>query len=157
MGLRNLTVDLVLATDMAQNKAIITAFQEIRDAASSGGSTTVDPFVASSPANAMTILQMGLKCADMGHLALGWSLHMQWVRRLEAEFFTQGDQEKEMEFPEISFLMDREKPGVTETQVGFFNFVVFPLFRPFVETFPLASPVMSAVEENFGRWREIEA
>jgi len=147
--LRKLVVQLVLGTDMAQNKDIVLAFQ------TSSNASAVAPFAPSSSEGAMVVLQMALKCADIGHLALGWSLHMQWVRRLEAEFFAQGDQEKHIELPEVSFLMDREKPGVTETQVGFFDFVVFPLVRTFAQTFPSTSPVLLAVEENYQRWCEI--
>lgn len=95
--------------------------------------------------------------ADLGHLALGWSSHLQWVRRLEAEFFAQGDKEKSLGMPEVSFLMDREKPGVSESQVGFFEYVVFPLFKTFVGLFPSSYHVLEAVEENHRRWCSIEA
>jgi hypothetical protein len=35
-----------------------------------------------------------------------------------------------------SFLMDRTKPGVSESQLGFFQFVVTPLFGALLAAFP---------------------
>ena len=37
---------------------------------------------------------------------------------------------------QVSFLMDREKPGVTKSQPGFVDFVVRPLFDTWVACFP---------------------
>merc|ERR1712228_139831 len=114
-------------------------------------------FVPASADEATVSLQLALKCADVGHLALGWPSHMRWVQCLEHEFFAQGDREKNRGMEQVSFLMDSDKPGVSETQVGFFNFVALPMFRTFVHAFPGASPMSSAVELNYKRWTDIEA
>jgi len=50
------------------------------------------------------------------------------VRCLEEEFYRQGDREKAAQLP-VSPLFDRAKPGVTKSQVGFFDVVVLPLFQ----------------------------
>ena len=63
------------------------------------------------------VLQMVLKCADLGHLASAWDLHVQWVLRLQEESFAQGDREKALGLHPTSFLCDRCKPGAYETQV----------------------------------------
>jgi len=102
-------------------------------------------------------MQMALKCADLGHLALPWTSHLRWVKRLEEEFFAQGDQEKKLGMLEISFLMDRNKGGPSDSQVGFFDFMVLPLFQAFVEAFPSLQPMLSAVEENYKEWKQIQA
>jgi len=70
------------------------------------------PMCPASAKDAVSLLQVAMKCADLGHLALDWNLHVAWVQRLESEFFAQGDQEKALGLP-VSFLMDREKPGVS--------------------------------------------
>jgi hypothetical protein len=62
------------------------------------------------------LLQVALKCADLGHLAEELAVHKRWVRCLEEEFFLQGDREKAGGLP-ISPLFDRDKPGVTKSQV----------------------------------------
>merc|ERR1712232_919290 len=108
-----------------------------------------------SSKGAMLLLQIAMKCADLGHLALDWTLHLKWVRRLECEFFAQGDREKQLGLP-VSFLMDREKPGASKSQVGFFNFVVLPLFRGLARVAPDASNVLFGVTENYQRWSDLE-
>merc|ERR1711865_1090760 len=81
------------------------------------------PYQPTSVQETTSALQIMLKCADLGHLALDWDAHLEWVDRLETEFFAQGDMEKDLEFDEISFLMDRDRPGVSKTQTGFFQFL----------------------------------
>ena len=68
----------------------------------------------------------------------------------------QRDREKELGFKQVTFLMDREKPGASETQVGFFEFVVLPLFSLLVRVFPDARPMLEAVQHNEHRWRAID-
>merc|ERR1712232_819649 len=114
------------------------------------------PYMPTSVQATTSALQIMLKCADLGHLALKWDAHLEWVDRLEAEFFAQGDMEKALEFPEISFLMDRDRPGVSRTQTGFFQFVVVPLFASLVRAFPDAKPMLAQVERNFASWRDDE-
>lgn len=160
--LRRLVVDLVLNTDMSEHGKSLKKFKEVVSSAapvfkSEGVADSSSGFVASSMEDAVTVLQLALKCSDLGHLSLGWGSHMRWVQRLEDEFFAQGDQEKNIGMPEVSFLMDREKQGVSDSQVGFFNFVVLPLFREFVAAFPSAQPMLSAVEANYQKWQDIEA
>lgn len=60
--------------------------------------------------------QMALKLADMGHLSAPLPVHLRWVAALEEEFFRQGDAEKACHMP-VSPLFDRNRPGVTKSQV----------------------------------------
>lgn len=98
------------------------------------------------------VLQMGLKCADLGHLSAGRSVHNKWVRHLEEEFFRQGDREKLRGIP-VSPLMNREMHGITKSQVGFFDIVALPLYQSFCQIFPAASPMLEAVKENYNMWK----
>eukprot|EP00927_Polykrikos_kofoidii_P025777 TRINITY_DN230_c0_g1_i1.p1 TRINITY_DN230_c0_g1~~TRINITY_DN230_c0_g1_i1.p1 ORF type:complete len:792 (+),score=108.52 TRINITY_DN230_c0_g1_i1:116-2377(+) len=169
---RKLVINLVLATDMAGNGQVLSAFKHavgigaVLDVSgdepastpeNSGDRSSQSGFSPASPEDGLLTLQMALKCADLGHLSLSWAAHLRWVRLLEAEFFAQGDQEKSMGFAQVSFLMDREHPGVTQSQVGFLEFVALPLFRCLAFAFPASSHVSVAVENNYLRWREREA
>lgn len=71
-------------------------------------------------------LQMAIKVADLAHLATSSAVHEQWVGALEAEFYSQGDEEKARQMP-VSGMMDRQKPGVTQTQVN--NLIEVPPVR----------------------------
>jgi len=145
---RALVIRLVMGTDMAGHGDILKSLSELKSAEDRG----VDPM---SEKEAFLILQGAMKCADLGHLTLRWEDHLQWVRRLEQEFFRQGDQEKEEGLP-VSFLMDREKPGVTKTQVGFFDYLVLPFFRTFTSLVPAAHPLLEGVEANRAVWLQLD-
>jgi cAMP-specific phosphodiesterase 4/calcium/calmodulin-dependent 3',5'-cyclic nucleotide phosphodiesterase len=151
---RSLAIEMVLGTDMAENGKLLNRFKDVVSNAAADDSS----FRARSADEAKLTLQIMLKCADLGHLALSWNSHVKWVRRLEQEFFAQGDMEKKSKLTEtVSFLMDRDKPGVTQSQVGFFDFVALPLFQTLVSACPSASPMLDAVSANYRRWQEVEA
>jgi len=141
---------LVLGTDAADDRHWREQFQQVLNDSPSSS------FEASSYEQAVLGLRIMLKCADLGHLATPWTEHCKWVDRLEQEFFEQGDQEKDLGFEEISFLMDREVSGVSQNQSGFFDFVASPLFHTLVKAFPNAQPMLCAVEANSDRWLKIE-
>jgi cAMP-specific phosphodiesterase 4/calcium/calmodulin-dependent 3',5'-cyclic nucleotide phosphodiesterase len=147
---RRIVTELVLSTDAAQGKQFMTRFNERHPP---GGEAKLIP---ECEEDVILALQMALKCADLGHLALDWDAHLDWVLRLESEFFAQGDREKDLGFQDISFLMDREKPGVSQTQTGFIDFVVLPQFTSLVGAFPEASPMLTKIQQNADIWRERE-
>lgn len=147
--LRSLVVELVLGTDMAEAGKILQVFAAVPR--EPGGA-----FAPTSATEALLGLKLALKMADMGHLALSWTLHLRWVRRLEQEFFLQGDREQSLGMPELSFLMDRSKPGVTQSQVGFFDFVVLPMVRSFLAAFPGAGLMVQNMEASGQRWRDVK-
>jgi hypothetical protein len=149
--IRKLTIDMVLATDMEDDKFMRNTFQEAIDRHMVGEEIT--DFDVNSKTDALLTLQMTLKSADLGHLALAWDTHVTWVERLENEFFYQGDKEASLGMVPISFLMDRSQPGVTQTQLGFFEFVAVPLFSSMEQAFPLIAPMVAAIAENFEKWR----
>jgi hypothetical protein len=111
-----------------------------------------EPFDPASKSEALAVLRLAFKAADVGHLALPWKSHLVWVVRLEREFFAQGDREKEAGHSPVSFLMDRAQPGVSQSQAGFFKFVVAPMFGALEAAFPLAKPMVEAVELNRSMW-----
>lgn len=141
---------LVLGTDSADCQRLRSSFSCAIDGR--GGKA----FAAGTCEESTLALQIALKCADLGHLALNWKAHIEWVGRLEAEFFVQGDREKALGFDNVSFLMDRDKPGVTQSQVGFFQGVALPLYETLVRAFPAAMPMLAAVRVNHRLWGELE-
>ncbi|KAK9814122.1 hypothetical protein WJX72_000962 [[Myrmecia] bisecta] len=100
-------------------------------------------------------LQTALKVADISHLACSFSVHETWLRRLEEEFFKQGDAELLNKLP-VSPLMNRTKAGISKSQVGFFDIVALPMFKAFVRVFPDNSPLLFALLANYQAWREVE-
>eukprot|EP00200_Dunaliella_tertiolecta_P003872 CAMPEP_0202344636 /NCGR_PEP_ID=MMETSP1126-20121109/4232_1 /ASSEMBLY_ACC=CAM_ASM_000457 /TAXON_ID=3047 /ORGANISM="Dunaliella tertiolecta, Strain CCMP1320" /LENGTH=812 /DNA_ID=CAMNT_0048935853 /DNA_START=261 /DNA_END=2699 /DNA_ORIENTATION=+ len=106
-------------------------------------------------AKKILLLQVALKCADLGHVAETVDVHLNWVRRLEEEFFQQGDLEKASGLP-VSPLFDREHAGVSKSQEGFLSFVASPLFQALVTVLPDAQPLMTGIEDNIRHWKAKE-
>eukprot|EP00891_Asterochloris_glomerata_P000667 jgi/Astpho2/667/e_gw1.00013.90.1_t len=141
--LRKMVIEMVLATDMKQHCLILSRFQS---------KLQVGPPQLSIK---LAMLQVALKCADVGHLAAPWAVHNRWVLGLEEEMFRQGDQERALRLP-VSPLMDRSKSGITKSQVGFFDLVAQPLFRSCTAVFEGAFPMLRAVEDNLRKWKALE-
>lgn len=77
-------------------------------------------------------------------------------KKLEQEFFAQGDRDEDMGASTKSPLMDRDKAGTTKSQCGFFQVVVVPLFKSFKSAFPSAEPIMENLQNNMDLWQKIE-
>jgi hypothetical protein len=88
--------------------------------------------------------QVVLKAADLGHLCDPKEAHKAWVASLEEEFFMQGDAEKAADLP-VTPLFDRAKPGVTKSQVAFFDVVAIPLYATLTTSFAGMQPIMEMV------------
>ncbi|GMH44924.1 hypothetical protein BSKO_12881 [Bryopsis sp. KO-2023] len=154
---RQLCIDMVLATDMKQHFSILSQFQaklKILTTTTPVGELTPEDMKMDENQLSL-VLQIALKCSDVGHLACSRVVHKKWVALLEEEFFRQGDQER-MNGMKISPLMDRLKPGITKSQVGFFDIVALPLFRSFASIFTQCTPLLESVEDNFLMWKEME-
>jgi len=168
--LRRLLIDMVLATDMKQHFTQMSLFKAKCHAVDEGPSdmgsprtshsgdslsTTLSPMLLADDEIKTLVLAVGLKCADLGHLAAPRAVHGRWVSLLEEELFRQGDLEKAKSLA-VSALMDRTRGGITKSQTGFFNIVALPLYSAFCKVFPGCRPQLDAVTENYEMWREEE-
>ncbi|UPQ97729.1 3'5'-cyclic nucleotide phosphodiesterase [Chloropicon primus] len=171
--LRKLVIAMVLATDMKIHFEVLGRFRLIEkklgrlssDPVGSEGCSSPSAEEAQSgsadssglqPEEVSLALQVCLKCADIGHVYCDSSVHLRWVQKLEQEFFAQGDREEENGAITKSPLMDREKAGITKSQVGFFKVVVVPLFASFCAAFPSTAPMLESLHRNLKLWAKIE-
>ena len=76
---------------------------------------------------------MLLHAVDVSHPTKDWDLHREWTARCMEEFFKQGDKEREMGL-DISPLCDRNTTQVPQSQIGFIDYIVVPLFNTVIET-----------------------
>ncbi|XP_054621890.1 dual specificity calcium/calmodulin-dependent 3',5'-cyclic nucleotide phosphodiesterase 1C-like isoform X3 [Dunckerocampus dactyliophorus] len=111
--LRNLVVEMVLATDMSCHFQQIKAMKNVLQQ-----SEVIDKPKA---------LSLLLHTADISHPAKCWDLHHRWTTSLLEEFFIQGDKEAELGLP-FSPLCDRNSTMVAQSQIGFIDFIVEPTF-----------------------------
>ena len=138
--LRKLTIDIVLATDMSKHMTLLANMKtmiesHMVDITDSGGNLHLDNYNYKC-----LILQNMVHCADLGNPTKPLELYRRWTNQVFAEFFLQGDKEREKGL-RISPNCDRNKVSINESQIGFFDFIV----RPVWET--LADLVHSDVQE----------
>lgn len=152
---RHTVINIVLATDMSRHYELLSQFNiQIVNNPAFKFLATREKWLKMSDAQRLLSLQIALKVADLGHCALPMDQHREWISLLETEFFAQGDLERDAGM-KISPLMDREQQGPQhpETQVGFFEVIVIPLFTSFVEAFPDCSPLMEQATANLEYWK----
>ncbi|KAI9189613.1 hypothetical protein H9P43_001046 [Blastocladiella emersonii ATCC 22665] len=141
---REIVIEMVLATDLAQHLPIISLF---KNRATQG---TLDP--ETNREDRVTLFKMMMKCADVGNPTKHWSLYEKWYKLIIAEFFRQGDTERKMGL-DVSPFMDREKVNLASSQLGFIDYVVSPLFTAF-NSYTAVQPILATLATNREIWAE---
>ena len=123
--LRATLVALILVTDLKLHFETLAAFQQqfgTAGCSSAGEEDLAADLVleTSTPAARMHLMQMTLKCADLGHLARPLPIHLRWVKRLQQECWQQGDEEIRHRLP-VMPMNDRANTLSPKSQVGFFE------------------------------------
>jgi len=75
-------------------------------------------------------MQVIIKCSDLSHPARSKHLHIKWSELVTEEFYNQGDRERRIDLPRSMF-MDRYKPDLPTSQVGFVSFLALPLWTAY--------------------------
>lgn len=143
-ALRLRIVDMILATDMAFHKKL---YEELdSELHSQDGLQNVSKLVLEKNL---------LHQADISHPLLPFPLHMQWAKRVNQEFFAQGDREKALGMTPIA-LFDRNQAGpMPKGQLGFLNFVIMPswcLFKKFLHS-ETADMLDGNFKANLAEWQ----
>eukprot|EP00873_Tetraselmis_striata_P042902 jgi/Tetstr1/463166/TSEL_008100.t1 len=158
-GFRKMVVKLVLGTDMSAHFDLVAQFKaHFENKPELKWMNSAELWVALEQKHRLLVLQVALKVADIGHCALPWDIHREWLQRLEDEFFEQGDKERAAGYP-VSALMDRNLPGATaaSNQVGFYKVIVLPLLKAWVSVFPSSAPLLEQAHENLARYNAEDA
>lgn len=133
---RRLVIELVLATDMTRHFSFVSQFNttyNIINAAADADPGTLVPKTAkkkidySLPETRLTMLQMAIKCSDLGHGARMLALHHLWSQKVVTEFFEQGDQERQRGLL-VSEMYDRARSNTPKSQHWFLLNIVHPMF-----------------------------
>ena len=108
---RKTVIQTVLATDMSSHFDLVGQFSTLigqnKDLQGKSGG---EKWKEMGPRDRLLVIQVAMKVADLGHCYTQLDQHLEWVQRLEEEFFKQGDLEKAAG-REPGPLMDRSLPG----------------------------------------------
>jgi hypothetical protein len=128
---RQTIISMVLATDMSQHLKYSSDLEASIKAKKENGVW----FKTESYEDRLVCLNMALHVGDLGNPAKPLRIYLEWTERVVEEFFRQGDREKELGIP-ISPMMNREKPNVEKSQIGFMDYVINPLFKLWSQLIP---------------------
>ena len=119
---RNLTIQLVLATDFSKHFKHLVKFKLIYCG------NYIEP-------QKNVMLKMLMHCADISNSTRKWDIYYQWAQNVLEEFFLQGDREKELGLS-ISPLCDRHTTNFSKCQMSFIDLFVIPVFGLLKDTIP---------------------
>lgn len=150
---RKQVIRMILDTDLAKHFEQVKTFREKYLETE----TTVHP-EERTPEQKQDILSFVLKLSDIGGSAKPFALHAQWATRINAEFFLQGDLEREVGLP-CSPFCDRKVHKVAESQQGFYTYIVSPLYdclSMFMRSPRLDLEVMQNIQSNITFWKRYD-
>lgn len=153
--LRKLTIDIVLATDMSKHTSLMATMKTMIETqlvdSSKGGHLYLDNYSSKS-----LILQNMIHCADLSNPTKPLALYRQWTSNILQEFFQQGDKEREMSL-NISPNCDRHKVSVNESQIGFIDYIVRPVWDTWSDlVHPDVQEMLDVLDEN-RKWHEADS
>ncbi|XP_075403024.1 3',5'-cyclic-AMP phosphodiesterase 4A isoform X2 [Tenrec ecaudatus] len=144
-SLRKMVIDMVLATDMSKHMSLLADLKTMVETkkVTSSGVLLLDNY-----ADRIQVLRNMVHCADLSNPTKPLELYRQWTDRIMAEFFQQGDRERERGM-EISPMCDKHTASVEKSQVGFIDYIVHPLWETWADlVHPDAQGILDTLEDN---------
>ncbi|KAJ3271429.1 cAMP-specific 3',5'-cyclic phosphodiesterase 4D [Terramyces sp. JEL0728] len=142
-SIREIVVDLVLATDLTQHFALLSMFKS-----KVASAETFDPYETRE--DRMLLFKIMIKCSDVSNPTKDLPIYKQWTRLIMTEFVCQGDLEKKLNLP-VSPYMDRDNVNVASCQIGFIDYVVQPLFGA-LDSYQTIPSITSRLAKNREYW-----
>eukprot|EP00899_Mesostigma_viride_P024389 jgi/Mesvir1/5134/Mv25092-RA.1 len=145
MELRHIVIEMVLMSDMKRHFGVLDAFK--------ARVSQDQAWDMTKSSDRLLLLQLSLKICDLGHCAKPLPIHLEWSRRVNEEFYLQGDAERAAQL-HVSPFMDRFNNSVPRSQLGFFQFLAVPLYDAWVKSFPKSSYLITNIMSNIDYWKE---
>ncbi|XP_014209090.1 uncharacterized protein LOC106639820 isoform X2 [Copidosoma floridanum] len=138
---------LILATDITRQQEFLARLRRYLD------DRELD---MQRPEHRHFILQIALKCADISNPCRPWDISRKWAYKVCEEFFRQGDYERQLSLP-ITPSCDRHITSIPKIQVGFFKFVVLPLYEEWHRFLndSFSHTLMKNLHENECHWETL--
>lgn len=143
LSFKHHVVEMVLATDLGHHFDFVKKMdKELKE---NDGKLSVESTLAAA-----------IKSADISHPLRELHIHEEWSNRISAEFYAQGDLERDLNLPVIC-MMDRndKNASIGKSQMGYISFVVKPLLTPWSQLIKM-DVLMENCDENFANWKALQ-
>ncbi|KAM9103418.1 3',5'-cyclic-AMP phosphodiesterase 4C isoform 1-T1 [Megaptera novaeangliae] len=145
LSLRRMVIDMVLATDMSKHMNILA---DLKTMVETKKVTSLGVLLLDNYSDHIQVLQSLVHCADLSNPTKPLPLYRQWTDRIMAEFFQQGDRERESGL-DISPMCDKLTASVEKSQVGFIDYIAHPLWETWADlVHPDAQDLLDTLEDN---------
>ena len=157
---RKRIIQCILATDMTlHNKEFQFLKSKIETFGIKKGQNFEKIFESLDPVTTYNLkqdfLNVLIHSADVSNPTKPLNIYKHWAKRCVDEFFRQGDTEKKLGIP-VSFNCDRETVSLAQSQIGFIDGIVFPLFSVIVEFFPELDFTIENMKKNKQYFKNIK-
>jgi hypothetical protein len=111
------------------------------------------PINLSNETHRLTAMTLLMKVADISNVVRPFEIAEMWCDVLSEEFWRQGDLEKGRGLDVSSPLNDRGNTNKANGQIGFYNFICFPLFQTVARIFPELEASVDSLRANLELWK----
>lgn len=160
--LRQGIIDMVLATEMTKhfehvnkfinsiNKPLSTQENEETDKNQDSINTMLR-----TPENRALIKRMMIKCADVSNPCRPLEYCIEWAARISEEYFSQTDEEKQLDLPVVMPVFDRNTCSIPKSQISFIDYFITDMFDAW-DAFVDLPNLMQHLDDNFKYWKELD-
>jgi len=134
---RAIIINMVLSTDMANH------FLDLNLTKSRIES---DDFNAEGVDKQLMLNEL-IHSADISNPMKPMDIFKQWIKRVFIEFYDQGDKERRQGL-KISYLCDRYTVNIIDSQIGFIDNIVLPLYNSLADAFPNMKMFVNLINNN---------
>ncbi|PAA81745.1 hypothetical protein BOX15_Mlig005875g3 [Macrostomum lignano] len=174
MATVQLMSDLINATDMDRHKSLVEKFQadllRAEEARQADSGSNSEPNRGHKGTVKMDLLELIIKCADIGNPFREWPICSAWAELVCQEFYRQGDLENvcRQRFMSSEDLLKvqgvftaslKRDTQVPQVQVNFITIFVLPLIQVYaqVEATESSRAIQQTVEQNLQLWRMLNS
>ena len=146
----------ILATDMANHGKVVSVIKS-RIALNENNEYRLNLLSGNEQTKSeeqQYLLDYILHLADLAHNTKLFKISLKWVSLLSEEFWRQGDLEKKKNLP-VSFLCDRDKINIPQSQKGFISGFIIPTFENLTLVFPSLKFTLDNANNNLKEWQKL--
>ncbi|XP_036041597.1 high affinity cAMP-specific and IBMX-insensitive 3',5'-cyclic phosphodiesterase 8A [Onychomys torridus] len=160
--LRQGIIDMVLATEMTKHFEHVNKFVNsiTKPLTTQTSEKTVKNQEALStmfrtPENRVLIKRMMIKCADVSNPCRRLEHCIEWAARISEEYFSQTDEEKQLDLPVVMPVFDRNTCSIPKSQISFIDYFITDMFDAW-DAFVDLPDLMQHLDDNFRYWKGLD-